>query len=119
MVISENVVMLDSVKGSHVFLVKGAETVLIDTGMPGRAGQIAGELDRLGVDIKSVGKILLTHHDVDHIGSAKALQRHIRRGGLGAGGGCAVHQGRKKARRRQGHRVGALKSAGAVHHRDI
>jgi glyoxylase-like metal-dependent hydrolase (beta-lactamase superfamily II) len=74
MKITENVYMLDSVKGSHVFLITGVENVLIDTGMSGNAPKIIGELKTLGIDIKSVGKILLTHHDVDHIGSAKALQ---------------------------------------------
>jgi glyoxylase-like metal-dependent hydrolase (beta-lactamase superfamily II) len=72
--ISNNVYMLDSVKGSHVFLVRAKGNVLIDTGMPGNAGRIIEELRTMEVDIKSVAKILLTHHDVDHIGSAKALQ---------------------------------------------
>ena len=74
MKITDNVTMLDSVKGSHVFLITGTENVLIDTGMPGNAPKIIEELKSLGVDIKSIAKILLTHHDVDHIGSAKALQ---------------------------------------------
>jgi glyoxylase-like metal-dependent hydrolase (beta-lactamase superfamily II) len=75
MKLTENVHMLDSVKGSHVFLVTGRENILIDTGMPGNAGRIAGELRSLGLDMKSIGKILLTHHDVDHIGSAEAIRQ--------------------------------------------
>ena len=74
MKLTDTVYMLDSVKGSHVFLVAGEENVLIDTGMPGNAPKIVDELKPMGVDIASVKKILLTHHDVDHIGSAKALQ---------------------------------------------
>lgn len=74
MQIRDTIYMLDSVKGSHVFLVTGGENVLIDTGMPGNAPKILAELTTLGVNIKSVTKILLTHHDVDHMGSAKALQ---------------------------------------------
>ncbi|NLT12958.1 MAG: MBL fold metallo-hydrolase [Clostridiales bacterium] len=74
MKVTDNIFMLEASKYSHVFLVKSDENILIDTGMPGLAGKIAGELQTLGVDIGSVKKILLTHHDVDHIGSAKALR---------------------------------------------
>lgn len=73
MTITDSVYMLDSAPSSHVFLVRGAEKILIDTGMPGLSKSIIGELAALGVDIKSIDKILLTHHDVDHIGNTKAL----------------------------------------------
>jgi glyoxylase-like metal-dependent hydrolase (beta-lactamase superfamily II) len=74
MKITGNVFMLETTTASHAFLIRGNENILIDTGMPGHAGQIADELKSLGVEITSIGRILLTHHDVDHIGSAKALQ---------------------------------------------
>lgn len=74
MEIAENVYQLDCSKRSHVFLIKSDVNILIDTGMPGLAGQILSELGSLGVAAGSIQKILLTHHDVDHIGNAKRLQ---------------------------------------------
>lgn len=74
MEITENVYQLDSSKRSHVFLIKSGENILIDTGMPGLVDQILAELRSLGVAAGSIRKILLTHHDVDHIGNAKRLQ---------------------------------------------
>ena len=72
MTITEGVTMLQSSAGSHVFLVQAAENVLIDTGNPGEFDAIWADLRSLGVE--SIDHILLTHHDVDHIGNARRLQ---------------------------------------------
>lgn len=72
MKIVENVYQLDSAKGSHVFLIKGEENILIDTGMPGLAERILAELKTL--DASTIRYILLTHHDIDHIGNAARIQ---------------------------------------------
>ncbi len=72
MTITEGVTMLQSSAGSHVFLVQADVNVLIDTGNPGEFDAIWAELRSLGVD--SIAHILLTHHDVDHIGNARLLQ---------------------------------------------
>lgn len=72
--ITENVFQLDATKRSHVFLIKADQSFLIDMGMPGHAGQILSELRKLGVSPSNIRAILLTHHDVDHIGNAKQLQ---------------------------------------------
>jgi Zn-dependent hydrolases, including glyoxylases len=74
MKITENVIQLESTRQSHAFLVLGEEHILIDTGMPGLADKILAELDSLGAPPSSIRKILLTHHDVDHMGNAKRLQ---------------------------------------------
>ncbi len=74
MKIIENVYMLDSAKGSHVFLIKAEQNILIDTGLPGQSGRILSELRSLGAVPESIKTILLTHHDVDHTGNAKSLQ---------------------------------------------
>ncbi len=70
MTITEGVTMLQSSAGSHVYLVD--ENVLIDTGNPGEFDAIWADLRLLGVH--SIDHILLTHHDVDHIGNARRLQ---------------------------------------------
>ncbi|MEA4804592.1 MBL fold metallo-hydrolase [Acetobacterium wieringae] len=74
MEITKNVFQLDSVKGSHVFLIKADENILIDTGMPGASKQILAEINDLGVAAKDLQKILLTHHDIDHIGNVGILE---------------------------------------------
>ena len=74
MEIIENVYQLECANRGHVFLIKSEECILIDSGMPGLAEKIILEIVNLNVSIQSVKKILLTHHDVDHIGNAKKLQ---------------------------------------------
>ncbi|MDR3565996.1 MAG: MBL fold metallo-hydrolase [Negativicutes bacterium] len=74
MKIKNNVFLLDSTKRNFVYLITGEEPVLIDTGFPGKSKQIIGEITRLGINPRDIAHILLTHHDVDHIGNAKALQ---------------------------------------------
>jgi len=72
--VTENVFQLDAAKRSHVFLIETEHAFLIDTGMPALAGQILSELRSLEVSPGDIRAILLTHHDVDHIGNAKQLQ---------------------------------------------
>jgi glyoxylase-like metal-dependent hydrolase (beta-lactamase superfamily II) len=73
MKIVDNVYMLDCSENSHVFLIKAHENILIDSGFPGASGKIIQELKTLGAE--NIHHILLTHHDVDHIGNAQSLQR--------------------------------------------
>jgi glyoxylase-like metal-dependent hydrolase (beta-lactamase superfamily II) len=72
--ITKNVHLLESQKGSFVYLVLGEEPVLIDTGMPGRGERLLADLSKAGISPKDIAHILLTHHDVDHIGNAKMLK---------------------------------------------
>jgi len=72
--IKENIYLLDSTAGSYAYLIAGEEPILIDTGYPGRSKKIIEEIIRLGINPRDIAHILLTHHDVDHIGNAKALQ---------------------------------------------
>lgn len=73
MKIIDDVYMLDSAVRSHVFLIKSQENILIDTALPGISKGIMKELKDLGAE--NIQHILLTHHDVDHIGNAKQLQK--------------------------------------------
>lgn len=72
--IKDNIYLLGSTKGSYAYLIAGKETVLIDTCRPGKSTQIIEEITSLGIRPQDIGHILLTHHDIDHIGNAKALQ---------------------------------------------
>jgi glyoxylase-like metal-dependent hydrolase (beta-lactamase superfamily II) len=72
--IEKNVYALKSTKGSYAYLIKDKETILIDTGQPGKVKNILKEIDSINIKPKNIKHILLTHHDVDHIGNAALLQ---------------------------------------------
>ena len=75
MEITRGVHLLQSTNGSYVYLILGEEPILIDTSLPGRAAAILTELETLGLKPTDLAHIFLTHHDVDHMGNAKALQQ--------------------------------------------
>ena len=77
MKITENVIKLDCTKGSYAYAVLGDEGVtLIDTSMPGRGNAIVSELKTYGINLLDIKRILLTHHDIDHIGNAAYFQEN-------------------------------------------
>ncbi|MDR0294172.1 MAG: MBL fold metallo-hydrolase [Oscillospiraceae bacterium] len=82
MKIANNAEMLE-IKGERgalypVLLWDGAEVVLIDTALPGQTEPLGEAVRQAGFELEQITKVLLTHQDMDHIGSAKALA------GLGA-----------------------------------
>lgn len=63
----EEVFRLQTGLFSHMYYITGDTGILVDTGYPGHAGPVLREVG--GMDA-----IFLTHHDVDHAGSAAKLQ---------------------------------------------
>ena len=59
----------------HPTLLWGGDegATLIDTGTPGLLPMIEEKLKGLGVSLRDLKRILITHQDIDHIGSAAAL----------------------------------------------
>jgi glyoxylase-like metal-dependent hydrolase (beta-lactamase superfamily II) len=49
--------------------------VLVDTGLPGRAGKVEQALHGLGRNVGDVHTVLLTHRHPDHVGAAAELRR--------------------------------------------
>jgi mRNA degradation ribonuclease J1/J2 len=43
--------------------------ILVDTGVPGQLQAIREAMDKLGVPFRRLDKVIITHQDVDHIGS--------------------------------------------------
>jgi len=59
-----------------VVLWDGTEGItLVDAGLPGQLPQIEEGLKTLGLDLRDVRRLLLTHQDIDHIGSADAVAK--------------------------------------------
>jgi glyoxylase-like metal-dependent hydrolase (beta-lactamase superfamily II) len=57
------VVLWDSMEG----------VTLVDAGLPGQLPEIKAGLEALGLGLRDVRRLLLTHQDLDHIGSADAV----------------------------------------------
>lgn len=55
----------------------GEETYLVDAGFERRAKKIVRAFDEAKVPLGSVGKVLLTHHHIDHMGGAAFLVENI------------------------------------------
>ena len=50
------------------------DLILVDAGYPAQAEAIITAAAEEGFDLKNLTKIVLTHHDFDHVGSLKALK---------------------------------------------
>ncbi len=59
----------------NVYVLDLGKIVLVDTGTKGAGPRIRGGLRELGKDPQDVAAVLLTHHHVDHIGTAAAWRR--------------------------------------------
>ncbi|SDL42973.1 Glyoxylase, beta-lactamase superfamily II [Catalinimonas alkaloidigena] len=67
--------LVENTSASHVYLLQLPDhTILIDTSFPGKTETILMQLQEIGITPDQVTDILLTHHDVDHIGNAKELK---------------------------------------------
>ena len=66
---------VDSFLGAWCYLLTGAATVLVDTGVPGRASAILRTVREIGIEPSAIDRIVLTHFDMDHSGSAAELHR--------------------------------------------
>ncbi len=62
--------------GSHVYLIKGdTKNVLIDTGVAGKFSVLKRRLTQLGLHVRDVNLIILTHEHYDHIGATAFFHR--------------------------------------------
>lgn len=75
MLVTDGIHLVDGVKGANVYLVTGSHLFLIDTGLPGQEHRICKYLKAIGIEPSALHGIVLTHYDVDHVGSVVALQQ--------------------------------------------
>ncbi|KLU67722.1 putative metallo-hydrolase YflN [Desulfosporosinus acididurans] len=78
MLVTDGIHLIDGVKGAHVYVVTGLHTFLVDSGMPGQEDRILKYLNSIGLDPTAAEGIILTHYDIDHVGSAVILQKTMK-----------------------------------------
>jgi hydroxyacylglutathione hydrolase len=62
--------------GSHVYLIKGnTKNVLIDTGVAGKFPVLKRRLSELGLRLRDINLVILTHEHYDHIGATAFFHR--------------------------------------------
>ena len=67
---------IDGIRGANCYLVvSGTEMLVIDTGMPGNGNRIINYIKGLGKKASDISCIVLTHADIDHVGSAAELKK--------------------------------------------
>jgi len=47
--------------------------ILVDAGYPGQLPQIREEIEKAGVEFDKLNMVIITHHDIDHIGGLLAI----------------------------------------------
>lgn len=62
----------------HPSLIWDHDTViLLDAGYPGQLPQIREAIERAGVSFVKLNKVIITHHDLDHIGSLSSILKEL------------------------------------------
>lgn len=75
MKITENVYVVPNVVANPYILVDPDGLTVIDVGLPGSQKKILAYVAGLGKSATDIKRIILTHSDLDHIGSLTALQK--------------------------------------------
>ena len=76
--VTDGIHMIEGVKGAHSYLVTGSHLFLVDTGLPGQEHRICNYLRAIRIDPSALEGIVLTHFDVDHVGSVVAMQKYAK-----------------------------------------
>ena len=78
---------IEGIRGVNCYLViNGDRLVVIDAGLPGQAKATVNYIRKLGEKPEAVRCIILTHADIDHVGSALELREMT-------GAKVAIHSG--------------------------
>jgi len=64
---------IERVNGNSYLVARGDEVIVVDTGIPGNAERIIGEVGALGPG-RRISAIILTHYHIDHSGSAADIR---------------------------------------------
>jgi glyoxylase-like metal-dependent hydrolase (beta-lactamase superfamily II) len=76
--VTDDVYAIDSTKGNYAYLILGDEIILVDTGRPGQGKGILNDLKSMNINLQDIKQILITHHDIDHIGNLALLEKETK-----------------------------------------
>ena len=72
--ITPNIFLLEGLGIANVYLLASPEGLtLVDCGVPGEAGKIAGQIKKAGYAIADLRQVIITHAHNDHTGSLKEI----------------------------------------------
>lgn len=75
MQVADGVFKVDGIAVANVYLVVTRDgLLLVDTGMPGNARRILGFIEKIGRTPSELHDVVLTHCDIDHVGSAAQIK---------------------------------------------
>lgn len=67
---------IDHISGANCYvIINESRIIVVDTGMPGNAKRIINYIKGLGETLSDTDIVILTHADIDHIGSASDLKK--------------------------------------------
>jgi hydroxyacylglutathione hydrolase len=76
MEITSGIHQINGIRGANCYLViTESKMLLIDTGMPGNGKKIINYIKGLGKNSADISWVILTHADIDHIGSAAEIKK--------------------------------------------
>lgn len=76
MEIETGIHLVNGIKGANCYLViTESEIIVIDTGMPGNGRRITDYVTGIGKKLSDISYVVLTHADIDHIGSAAEIKK--------------------------------------------
>jgi glyoxylase-like metal-dependent hydrolase (beta-lactamase superfamily II) len=75
MEIIPNVHRIPGLRGANVYLLLSSPLTLVDTGMPGSEEAILAYIEELGLPGAGLGRIVITHHHLDHVGGLAPLKQ--------------------------------------------
>ena len=75
MQVADGIHWVDGIRFSNVYVVEAGDgLLLVDTGTPGRTKRICRYIETMGRHPCELRHIVLTHCDIDHVGSTAALK---------------------------------------------
>jgi glyoxylase-like metal-dependent hydrolase (beta-lactamase superfamily II) len=72
--VNQDIYFIKSMVSNQYLIIEKDGLTLIDAGLSGNAKTIKKELDRSGLNYKSIKRILITHADGDHYGAANEIR---------------------------------------------
>lgn len=72
--VTDEVYVLDSSEGNYVRVILGEEAILVNTGRPKNGEGILNDLKSMKITPQDIKHILITQHDMDHVGSLAFLE---------------------------------------------